>query len=313
MSFCLYVLQFQLTNAVPTPRDINEAKALMAEVEKAFWSSVNSFRLYGDDNLSSELFLREELRQFYPRMLQFDYENFDDPQLKRQFQLLLRGNKFPKIDFKLKKAVHSIRTVARTKWSCEDFRNPTQLGKCSKPIAYVPHIKTVTASSDNLEELEYYWLQWRDKMPREVKDSLLTIIEYYREAANIASRQTNTTVKPSDIWYDGYEDTKFLDELTELMERILPMYKELHAHIRQVLREKYGNHIIGDRGLIPYQLIEQVRLQAWKKTTVLQNPFDDKKLPNLQAEMDNSGYTPRKIVEKSAEFFSDIGVGNLTK
>lgn len=305
--------QFATTNGLPTPQQINDAKALMAEVEKAFWSSVNSFRLYGDDNLTPELFLREELRQFYPRMLEFDYTNFEDLALKRQFELLLRGNKFPPIDLKFKKAVHNVRGASRNKWSCDDFRNPVKSGSCSKPIAYVPHIKTIMANSDNLNELKYHWLQWRDNVPKDIKNALLSIIEYYRDAAEIASRQINATVKPSDIWYDGYEDSKFLDELTVLMERVLPMYKQLHAHIRHVLREKYGNDVVGEKGLIPYQLLEQVRLQAWKKTTLLQNPFPEKKLPNLQSEMDAFGYTPRKIVEKSAQFFGDLGIANLTE
>lgn len=285
----------------------------MAEVEKAFWSSVNSFRLYGSDDLTPELFLREELRQFYPRMLEFDYTNFEDLELKRQFQMLLRGNKFPPIDFKFKKVVHNIRGASRNKWSCDDFRNPDKSGACNKPIAYVPHVKTVMASSDNLDELKYHWMQWRDKVPKEIKNGVLSLIEYYRDAAVIASRQMNATVKPSDIWYDGYEDTKFLDELTVLAERVLPMYKQLHAHIRYVLREKYGNEVVGEKGLIPYQLMEQVRLQAWKKTTLLQNPFPEKKLPNLQSEMDAYGYTPRTIVEKTAQFFGQLGVANLTE
>lgn len=286
----------------------------MAEVEKAFWSSVNSYRLYGDDNLTTELFLREELRQFYPRMLQFDYTNFEDLELKRQFEMLLRGNKFPAIDFKFKKAVHNIRGASRSKWSCDDFRkSDNKSGPCSKPIAYVPHVKAIIANSNNLDELKYHWQQWRDKVPKEIKSGLLSLIEYYRDAAEIASGQVNATVKPSDIWYDSYEDTKFLDELTVLMERVSPMYKQLHAHIRHVLREKYGNDVVAEKGLIPYQLMEQVRLQAWKKTTLLQNPFPEKKLPNLQSEMDAFGYTPRKIVEKSAEFFGQLGIANLTE
>ncbi|XP_067630192.1 angiotensin-converting enzyme-like [Eurosta solidaginis] len=284
------------------PEYFNEegAQRLLNRVNDVYWASATVYRQYADDTLSPEILMREKLRPFYETMQKFDWRNFVDPLLRRQFEVILRGAKYPPIDYKFKRATNTLKNMSRKKWVC----NKNELTNCQ--MAFVHQIKSVFTNSDDLDELKYYWKEWRNKMPTDVKEALHYYISYYKNLST-------ADMAPSAFWYDQYEDPDLLYELENLMKAIRPFYREMHAHLRNVLRHKYGNDVIPPTGLIPHHLLEQVTYQAWKKETVLKNPFPQRKLPNLQTELDGVGLKPFDLVNISVQFFSSMGFRNFTE
>lgn len=293
----------QLNFSFPNePEYFNEeaAQYLIKQANDVYWASATAYRQFADDTLSPEILMREKLRPFYGTMQKFDWRSFDDPQLKRQFEVILRGAKYPSISYKFKKATSTLKNMSRKKWVC----NMKEPKKCN--MAFVHQIKTVFTNSDDLDEIKYYWKEWRNKMPADVKEALHYYIDYYRNLST-------PDLPASAFWYDQYEDRNLIYELESLMESLRPFYREMHAHLRNVLRHKYGDDVIPPTGLIPHHLLEQVTYQAWKKETVLQNPFPQRKLPNLQSELDSLDLQPFDLVNISVQFFSSLGFRNLTE
>lgn len=284
------------------PVYLNEtgAQQLLEEVNDLYWKSATAYRKFSDDVLSPEILMREKLRPYYQTMQKFDWQNFRNPLIKRQFEVILRGSKYPSLDYNFKRATQVLKTMSRRRYVC-DKNKPR---KCQ--LAFIHQIKSIFTSSDNLEEIKWYWKEWRNKMPQDIKNAFHYYIEYYQNMS--------TPVMPaSAVWYDQYEDPNFIDELEGLMDTIRPFYRELHAHLRHVLKVRYGENIIPQSGLIPHHLMEQAMYQAWKKDSVLRNPFPQRKLPNLQMEIDGVGYFPFDLVNMSAKYFSTLGFENLTE
>uniref|UniRef100_A0A0K8VBB9 Angiotensin-converting enzyme n=1 Tax=Bactrocera latifrons TaxID=174628 RepID=A0A0K8VBB9_BACLA len=302
LAACISRADAQYNHSNPhEPEFFNEeaAQFLLTQMNDVYWASATAYRQFADDTLSPEILMREKLRPFYGTMQKFDWQNFVDPLLKRQFEVILRGAKYPPINYKFKRATSTLKNMSRKKWVC----NMKEPSKCN--MAFVHQIKTIFTNSDDLDEIKYYWKEWRNKMPAEVKEALHYYIAYYRN-------MSTPDVKPSAFWYDQYEDPHLIYELESLMDSLRPFYREIHAHLRNVLRHKYGDDVIPPTGLIPHHLMEQVTYQAWKKETVLQNPFVQRKLPNMQTELDDAGLKPFDLVNISVQFFGSLGFRNLT-
>lgn len=284
------------------PLYLNEtfAQQLLEEINDMYWKTATEYRKFSDDTFSPEILMREKLRPYYQTMEKFDWKNFKTPLIRRQFEIILRGAKYPALNYDFKKATYGLKTMSKRRYVCDKNRP----NKCE--MAFIHHIKSILTNSDNLEEIIWYWTEWRNHMPQDIKNAFHYYIEYYQ---NISTPEKSA----SAIWYDQYEDPNFINELEEVMETLRPFYRELHAHLRHVLRIRYGENVIPQNGLIPHHLMEQVMYQAWKKDSVLRNPFPQRKLPNLQHEIDGVGYFAYDLVNMSANYFGVLGFNNLTE
>uniref|UniRef100_A0A1I8PMP1 Angiotensin-converting enzyme n=2 Tax=Stomoxys calcitrans TaxID=35570 RepID=A0A1I8PMP1_STOCA len=279
---------------------------LMGQVNDVYWESATAYRQFSDDVLSPEILMREKLRPFYETLKKFDWKSFQDPLLKRQFEVVLRGDIYPPLNYEFKKATNTLKSMAKQKFVCNRKKpHRLQSGQCTD-FAFIHQIKSKIANSDDLEEIKWYWAEWRSRMPAQIKDALHYYIHYYQN-------MSTPEMSASAIWYDQYEDPNFLDELEELMDAIQPFYKEMHAHLKHALRQRYGDEVIPSTGLIPHHLMEQAMYQSWKKQSVLRNPFPQRKLPNVQHELDDLEWFPFDLVNISCSFFGSMGFNNLTE
>lgn len=172
-------------------------------------------------------------------------------------------------------------------------------------MCYVRHIKPIVTNSNDPEEIKWYWREWRNHLPQEIKNSMHFYIDYYRNVS--AASSTSTATLPSSIWYQQYDEPNFIENLEGYMKTIEHLYRELHAHLRDALRRKYGDEVIPASGLIPHHLVEQALYQSWKKESVLENPYQHKKMPNLLQELRGRRWNPRDLIEASEEFFKSMG------
>ncbi|XP_061396580.1 angiotensin-converting enzyme-like [Musca vetustissima] len=272
------------------------AQQLMETLDMKYHQTAKKLSLYPDFEVGAEVALRNDLLPLLASMRKFDWQNFADPLLKRQFEILLRDLKYPEISMKFRRHTYILRTVGKQKFTCDRSRP----NKC-KLISYIRHIKPIITNSNDPDEIKWYWREWRNHLPDEIKNALNFYVDYYLNLSMEAS------ARPSAIWYERYDNPNFLENLEEYMKTIEPLYRELHGHLREALRMKYGPEVIPPSGLIPHHFLEQALYQSWKKESILENPYPHKKMPNLLPELRGKRWKPMDLIEMSGGFFESMG------
>lgn len=173
------------------PLYLNEscAQQLLLEINDMYWKSATAYRKFSDDTFSPEILMREKLRPYYQTMEKFDWKNFQNPIIRRQFEVILRGAKYPPLNYAFKRAIQTLKTMSRKRYVCDKNRPKN----CQ--MAFVHQIKSIFTNSDNLEEIKWYWKEWRNRMPLDIKDSFHYYIEYYQA-------MSTPEMPASAIWYD---------------------------------------------------------------------------------------------------------------
>jgi len=95
------------------------------------------------------------------------------------------------------------------------------------------------------------------------------------------------------------------------MNDLMPLYKEFHAYIRYELNKKYGNEIIPLTGPIPDHIFQVVLLQAWKKTSLIEQPYPEHKLPNLKAGLQKKQINAQSMIDLVENFYESLGFNRL--
>lgn len=58
-----------------------------------------------------------------------------------------------------------------------------------------------------------------------------------------------------DYWRVAYESETFREDLEQLLEKLKPLYQELHTYVRKKLRNLYGDENFPNSGHIPAHLL----------------------------------------------------------
>jgi len=229
----------------------------------------------------------------------YNIDNFENVDLKRQIKLL-KDIRTLHLDFPsfvtLSNSLQVMKNFTTEKIVCS-YENPRL---CN--MGLLPEIKERFKNSQDPNELEYYWKAWRDEMGVRMLENLRTYIELYKE-----SSMQNRYTKPSHQWYSKFENPHLINEMTDIMVRLKPIYVELHSYIRRILRETYGDHIVEQHGAIPQHLLDQTLVQAWSYRSILKDPYPDKKLPNIKQHLKEQEFTSLKMVEMADDFFNSLG------
>ncbi|XP_075167914.1 angiotensin-converting enzyme-like [Haematobia irritans] len=270
------------------------AEKLIASIDAQYRANSNYEYDHPDDVISVDIKLRDKLLAYKTSLDKFDWENFQNPLLKRQFEILSRDWKYPETTEEFRQDTELLKTVGKRKFTCSLFCH-----NYCKFVSYDREIKSILTNGDKPEYIKWYWREWRNRVPANVRIALKNYISYYQNLAT-------PTKSPSAVWYENYDDPNMLEELENYMTAIRPLYQQMHGHLRQALREKFGNDIIPASGLIPHHLFEEALYQAWKKDSLLVNPYPEKKLPNLQQEL-NKNWGPSDLITNASHFFNMLG------
>ncbi|ODN03594.1 Angiotensin-converting enzyme [Orchesella cincta] len=176
-------------------------------------------------------------------------------------------------------------------------------------LGLMTDIVPILGKARDYEEGKYYWTAWHD--------AVKGVGEYYPRYVEIVNERArlNGFKNAMDDNLSLYE-TNFLHlKVHELLGRIYPLYEQLHAYARRKLREFYRDHQdeISEDGPIPIHVTGDMYAQRWHEIYDILVPYPE--LPNIDVsdEMQNLGYTPRKMYEDAEEFFQSIGFPPLRK
>lgn len=64
------------------------------------------------------------------------------------------------------------------------------------------------------------------------------------------------------LWRCKFESDTFISDMDELWEQIEPLYSELHTYVSRKLKERYGDKLDIEDGLIPAHVFGKVVLLA---------------------------------------------------
>ncbi|XP_061387296.1 angiotensin-converting enzyme-like [Musca vetustissima] len=185
-----------------------------------------------------------------------------------------------------------------------------QREKCD--LMLVPDVQQILHSTESVEEIEYYWLEWRRKTGLAAREDFHKFVDLYRKTANL-----NGFTRPSDFWYKDLEENSqtMSTVLEKFMKDLKPFFEQFHAYIRGQLRKKYGPQLIQPHRPYPQHLAEIFIGNAFRYGDTsghMHLPFDQMAMPNITENLLRRGMTNTQVNFWNAkEFFRSLGMPQL--
>ncbi|XP_075154173.1 ance-2 [Haematobia irritans] len=182
--------------------------------------------------------------------------------------------------------------------------------KCD--LKLIPDVQNILHTTQDVDVIEYYWLEWRRKTGVAAREDFRRFVELYRKTAKL-----NGFSKPSNFWYKDLEDDS--DNVSALLQKFMmelkPFFEQFHAYIRGQLRRKYGSELIRPNKPYPQHLAEIFIGNAFhlgESGWHMHLPFNTKRMPNITENLLRRGLTNTQINFWNAqEFFRSLGMPQL--
>ncbi|KAG8179605.1 hypothetical protein JTE90_025770 [Oedothorax gibbosus] len=175
-------------------------------------------------------------------------------------------------------------------------------------LSIEPELTEIFATSKNYDELKHLWSEWRDQTGKQLKDKYLRYIQLSNEAACL-----NGFADAGELWREGYESETFENEVDELLRTLFPFYQQLLAYVRGKLIETYPLSGIKPDGPIPAHLLGNMWGEQWNNIFDIIKPFPDKESPDATPAMQKKKMTPLEIFKLSEDFFTSLGLIEMTQ
>ncbi|XP_035228335.1 angiotensin-converting enzyme-like isoform X2 [Stegodyphus dumicola] len=114
------------------------------------------------------------------------------------------------------------------------------------------------------------------------------------------------------LWNDVYESDNFESEIKVLLQKIKPLYKQLHAYVRRKLIERYPKHGIKPDGPIPAHLLGNMWAQEWGNIFPEVMPYPEKKILDITSLLKEKKIKALDMFKMSEEFFISLGLKRMT-
>jgi len=224
-----------------------------------------------------------------------------DPETRRQLTMLKQGLVFPapkdpeltaelaQIGSKLQ-GMYGAGKYCREEGGAEKCYSLTEMGQ-------------IMANSRDPGLLEELWVGWRRVSP-----PMKPLYERQVEIGNAGARELGYD-NLSDFWRSKYDmgPDAFAADMDAQWNKVKPLYKALHCHVRAKLNEHYGDDVVPSQGKIPAHLLGNMWAQEWGnvyelvKDEDMQAPYD---LTELVVE---SGMSEQDMVKVGEKFFTSLG------
>ncbi|BFZ21052.1 hypothetical protein BsWGS_24091 [Bradybaena similaris] len=161
--------------------------------------------------------------------------------------------------------------------------------------------------------LEYYngslrnWVYFRERTGRGMKELYATYVKLSNEAVQFLGYHDL-----GEQWLSNYESDNFVAEVNTLFNKVLPLYKQLHAFVRRRLQDEYGKGVFPSTGHIPEHLLGELAIVKWDYIYSIVAPFKDKALFDVTPEMVRQNYTALRMFKTAEQFFTSLGFSQLS-
>lgn len=164
------------------------------------------------------------------------------------------------------------------------------------------------AYSRDYNELTYVWKSWRDATGAKMLETFQNYSLLGDKGAVAAG-----FADMADSWRAPYEDPHFQQECQDLWRQVLPLYEQLHAHVRrQLLTNKKFYPGMFRTSAIPAHILGDMWAQDWSNLFDDTAPYPEEPSVDVTPAMQAQGYTPKKMFETAESFFASIGMFKMT-
>uniref|UniRef100_UPI00398E697E angiotensin-converting enzyme 2 n=1 Tax=Pristiophorus japonicus TaxID=55135 RepID=UPI00398E697E len=239
----------------------------------------------------------------------FNPTNINDKHIKLQLRLLQdkgSGVLSAQESSRLNKILNEMSTLYSTGTVCE----PDKPFDCKE---LEPGLTIVMADSKDYNKRLWAWEGWRINVGRKLRP----LYEEYVDLENKAAKM-NGYEDYGDYWRGNYETedvgefaysrNELMEDVVKLLSEIMPLYKELHAYVRAKLRDTFGAERISSTGCLPAHLLGDMWGRFWGNLYPWSIPYPGQEDIDVTPEMVKQGWKPKKMFQKSDEFFQSLGL-----
>ncbi|EDW51699.1 angiotensin-converting enzyme [Drosophila sechellia] len=185
-----------------------------------------------------------------------------------------------------------------------------QPGNCT--LRLIPDVQSIVQGSRDLDEIEYYWFEWRSRTGLATRSQFVDFMDLYKKTA-----QLNGYPRGEDYWFrslelNGQETMTLLDKI---MHGLRPLFLQFHAHVRGSLRKMHGENLVPRNRPYPQHLAEVFIGNAFRRVQAewyVDLPSPEIGLANITQEMHRRGLsTTQRVFWNVAEYFRALGFPQL--
>ncbi|KAL5009469.1 hypothetical protein ScPMuIL_011774 [Solemya velum] len=166
-----------------------------------------------------------------------------------------------------------------------------------------PGLTQIMATSRNYSLLSDAWKGWRNSTGKQMKTKYSEYVELSNEGVR-ASGYNDT----GEWWRNSYESANFQSDLENLLEKVHPLYEQLHFYVRRKLQALYKDHKFPNTGHIPAHLLGNMWAQQWNNIYDLVIPYPGKESVDVTPALREQNYTVERMFKTSEEFFTSLGL-----
>uniref|UniRef100_A0A2S2R2E7 Angiotensin-converting enzyme n=1 Tax=Sipha flava TaxID=143950 RepID=A0A2S2R2E7_9HEMI len=161
----------------------------------------------------------------------------------------------------------------------------------------------IMVNSTDVAELKYYWKAWHTHTGFEMKTIYMKYIGLLDHMAKL-----NNFSNEFEYYAKLYSTDGCRPNVDRMYENIRPLYLQLYARVRRILREKFGTVAVSCDGPIPVHLLGSILGQPW---TNLLPSLTHERFIHISSR--TNAKTPKRLFDQANRFFTSIGMGNLPK
>ncbi|XP_069491700.1 angiotensin-converting enzyme 2 [Ambystoma mexicanum] len=183
----------------------------------------------------------------------------------------------------------------------------------TKCLLLEPGLDQIMAESTDYKERLWAWEGWRSEAGRKMRPLYETYVDLENEAAKM-----NKYDDYGDYWRGNYQTQDSgpyaytRDDLKRDVERtfkeIQPLYKELHAYVRDKLRDVYGPMYIDKSGCLPAHLLGDMWGRFWTNLYPLAVPYPDQTSIDVTDKMIEQNWSVERMFREAEAFFVSVGL-----
>ncbi|CAG9136928.1 unnamed protein product [Plutella xylostella] len=157
---------------------------------------------------------------------------------------------------------------------------------------------------NNEAVLRWLWLEWREKVGRNVKETYIKLVNIENVAA---ARNGYTDIGAA--WREELEIPNLRQKCRELYESIRPLYKLLHGVVRFFLRHKYYARGVPETGPIPAHYLGDLWSQNWESLSdlIIRHNIDVNK--NIR----KKNWSLKHMAKRAEDFYQSMGLPPMTE
>ncbi|XP_050665505.1 angiotensin-converting enzyme-like isoform X1 [Leptidea sinapis] len=256
---------------------MNEMDELSLEVckasQEALWSYVTDIKNDMKKNKMIHIAGEEdEIKRQYWNTIKNKYiaevQNSNDLRLKRKLRIIKeRGTNVQMPKSKQREEIDDMQRIWSRVSLCA-FDDPG----CKKEDSAksMNDVISIFKTSNNYEELKYYWKVYRDATGKKVRP----IFKDYVMRMNKVAESENFK-DAGEMWRYNFEDEDFVKTVDRIWNDVKPLYGLIHSYVKTKLKAVYNQDLQADSNLIPAHILGNLWAQEWQAIYNLVAPYPD--------------------------------------